>query len=65
MLAESLGVKDLEFKENLRLLYEKWIASSKKMVDSINIEINKNNNNLEYLDNIIQQINNNKQNAVS
>jgi len=33
MMSDSLGVHDQEFKENLRLLYQRRIESSKKMME--------------------------------
>lgn len=41
LLSESLGVDDENFNENLRMLYDKRIQSSAKLLDQLSIELEK------------------------
>ncbi|CDW87271.1 UNKNOWN [Stylonychia lemnae] len=64
-LQESLALSDQEFNENLNMLYQRRINSTKKYLDTILIELQKSQTQSEYIQNMRSQLQNNKDNLIS
>eukprot|EP00347_Sterkiella_histriomuscorum_P014031 403362423 len=64
-LSESLNLNDQEFNQNLKILYQRRILNSQKILDQLQIEVQKTSNHQDFIQNMRNQLLNNKNNCIS